>query len=313
MRYNKRMETWDDITLSAKIANYIAETAPVYDFTPAQLAQAKTALGDKAAEYRAKGWLGENFRTFWTIKTLLDDLGLWQVAPESYLTQLFGNAKALSPAYIEDNPYVKNIPFCEQRIGDFLLTNSYYEGGELLQYDEPDFYAAAVVPKLGYFERRVYFPTIYECAMPWMSVCPSEIASMEEHFAYAHGRVLVLGLGLGYYPYMIEDNPSITQIVIVEVEREVLDLFRANILPHFRHPEKIKLVKSDAIWYLQNTQDGDFDVCFADIWEGQEDGAEHYLNIKPHEARMPHTRFGYWIEKEILWYLQQLEGDNHDD
>ena len=300
------MEHLDDLTLSAKIANYIAQAVPVFDFDAADLAAAKAAMApQREAYYRRMGWLQEDFRTFWTVKTLLDKLDLWSVAPTAYLTQLFARAKALDPAYIEQNPYVKNIPFCEQRIGDFLLTNACYEGGELLQYDEPDFDAPMVVPKLGYFARRVSFPTIYECAMPWMSVCPSEIASMEEHFAYARGRVLVLGLGLGYYPYMIEDDPNVTQIVIVEVEREILDLFRTNILPHFRHPEKIKLVKSDAIWYLENTKDGDYDVCFADIWEGQEDGAEHYLAIKPHEARMPHTKFGYWIEKEIQWYIRQ--------
>lgn len=298
------MDFLDDISLSIRIATYIAEEAPTFAVDEATLAVERARMGEKEAEYRQKGWLGEDFGAFWLVKKVCDRLQLWQDASPAYLDALFAAAKRLDPAYIEENPYVKNVPFAEKRMGDFLLTYATYAKGELLQYDEPDFYAPQVVPKLGFFAREVRFPTVYECSMPWMSVCPSEIASMQEHFAYAKGRVLVLGLGLGYYPYMIEDDPAVMQIVIVEVQREVLDLFRANILPYFRHPEKIKLVKSDALWYLENTKDGDFDVCFADIWEGQEDGAPHYLAIKQHEARMPQTKFGYWIEKEIRYYIE---------
>jgi spermidine synthase len=128
---------------------------------------------------------------------------------------------------------------------------------------------------------------------------------MREPIAAAHGKVLVLGLGLGYYPFMISMKDEVESIVIVELQQSIADIFNAHILPHFKHKDKIKVVTADAIAYMEDVKDGDFDFCFADIWEGAVDGAEAYQKLRPYEKKLPHTKFTYWIEAQIKAYLEE--------
>lgn len=44
--------------------------------------------------------------------------------------------------------------------------------------------------------------------------------------------------------------------------------------------QKIKIVCADAIKYMASVKKGEYDYCFADIWEGAEDGADRYIAIK---------------------------------
>ena len=137
---------------------------------------------------------------------------------------------------------------------------------------------------------------------------------MEEPISKAHGRVLVLGLGLGYYPFMISKFDHVNEIVIVERQKEVIELFNKYLLPQFSHKEKIRVIQADALGYVKELRSeegfaaddsGRFDFCFADIWENHVDGAEAYVRLKPHERRLPHTEFAYWIEDPIRWYLEE--------
>ena len=122
----------------------------------------------------------------------------------------------------------------------------------------------------------------------------------------AEGRVLVLGLGLGYYPYRLMENKRVEKITIVEKNPHIIALFREQILPQFPHKDKIRIVEADAFEFLVETENGAFDFCYADIWEGWEDGAAAYEKILPHEKRLWDCRFRYWIEKEILWYRENI-------
>ena len=82
------------------------------------------------------------------------------------------------------------------------------------EHEMPDFESDIVVPRLGFFPELVAFPSIYEGTVPWVSVCPSEISSMQTQIRQAHGRVLVLGLGLGYYPYIVSGKENVSEITI---------------------------------------------------------------------------------------------------
>jgi AraC-like DNA-binding protein len=58
-----------------------------------------------------------------------------------------------------------------------------------------------------------------------MSITPNEIVTMREPVARASGRVLTLGLGLGYYAYMVHLKEDVTDVTVVEREQAVIDLF----------------------------------------------------------------------------------------
>ena len=300
--------------ITGLISMVIAEKEPAVEFSKKELKEAKASFTEAELDiFREQGLLQEDFETFLTVKWFVDALELESVADERYIRQFFTNAKKLDINWFYENQYMKEIKVPQKKIGNFQLGTATYQKGEFFQYDFPDFSTVPVVPKVGFFDGKITFPSIYEGITPWMSICPSEIFSMEEPIKQAHGRVLVLGLGLGYYPFMISQRDDVSEIVIVERQKEVIELFERYLLLQFGQKEKIKVVQADALEYVKQLQSengfaidegGRFDFCFADIWENQVDGARAYRVIREHEVRLPETEFTYWIEEAILHQIR---------
>lgn len=327
----------ESVHITAHIGRIIAECQPRISYTPADVARAKRRFTPAdLAEMEELGLYRGDFETFYVIRRFLEDYGISDLADGDYLAGVFGLARRLDApippkadssvpfakgdsflpyptdpkdpdfyCHFTDDPYLAAIPRGEEKSGEFLFTFAGYRKGEIFQYDMPDFDARLLLPRLGFVSRRIDFPALYEGNMPWVSACPSEIFSMRPDLPAAHGRVLVLGLGIGYYPFAIASLPQVQEIVVVEHAPPVIDLFRRHLLPHFPHREKITLVEADAFAYLEALPVGRFDFCYADIWEGAVDGAECYQKIKPQEERLHSTRFCYWIEKPIRKYLEE--------
>ena len=291
--------------LTAKLSGKISAENPVYNFTLKQVkAKKKEFTQEELDVLREMGWLWDDFETFLTVLSFLDDSGIMDDADDGYIAEIFRNARKFGVNEFYGDEYIKNVKSCEVKKGKFLLTIASYERGELFLYDAPDFSGDIIVPKIGFFTGKVTFPTIYEGSMPWMSVCPSEINSMRKQMDKAHGRVLVLGCGLGYYQFVVSNKPEVESVTIVEISETVAEIFRENILPYFPNKVKVEIVVADAIKYMENVKDGDYDFVFADIWEGIVDGAPLYKKIKPHETRLKRTEFTYWIEDQIKYYLE---------
>jgi spermidine synthase len=109
------------------------------------------------------------------------------------------------------------------------------------------------------------------------------------------------GLGLGYYAYMVSEKEDAKSVTVVEVNEDVINLFKQYILPQFKHAEKINIVKGDAFEFAQkHIIPGQFDFVFTDLWHDVSDGIDLYLKMKKYEAQSPETVFTYWIEKSIL-------------
>lgn len=238
------------------------------------------------------------------LKRYLKEIFVFHIFDEELFNLFLDNFKILKAREFYHNKYIQNVNFESAKIGNFILTYSKYEKGEIFQREMPNFTSSPLFLKLSCFDDEVYFPTIYENNIPWMSVCPSEISSIDIHIPKAHGRVLVLGLGLGYYPYMISLREEVKEITIIEINPTIIQLFNKNILPFFEEKKKINVIEGDAIEYLKNVKIGDYDYCFADIWINQFDGSPLYLKIKENEERLKPMEFSYWIEDEIKEYLK---------
>lgn len=291
--------------MTAKLTGMISSKNPVYDFSAKEIkTEKKKFTQDELQILRDMGWLGDDFEVFFVVLSFLEESGIMDDAGDDYIAAVFANARKFGVGEFYNDPYIRNVKCEEVRKGKFLLTNAVYEKGEMFLYDAPDFSKDIIVPKIGFFTGKVTFPTFYEGSMPWMSVCPSEINSMRVQMDRAHGKVLVLGCGLGYYQYMVSAKDNVESVTIVEISREIAEIFREHILPYFPHKDKINIVVADAIKYMDTVKDTDYDFVFADIWEGIIDGAEHYKNIKPHEKRLPKTEFTYWIGDQIEYYLE---------
>ena len=300
------MDKNNSLKLSGYISQKIIAEAPKINYSKQDLEKEKKKYPKEQLEQLQKeGYYNGDFETFYVVKKLCDKLNIWDYADEEYLQKLFSQARKLDKKTFCENVYLKNIKVPTVSKDNILLLNACYEKGEFFQYDMPKLSEDVVVPKLAFFNDNVFFPSVYEGEMPWVSVCPSEINSMQIDVDKAEGRCLVLGLGLGYYPYVISFSEKVKSITIVEISEKIIALFKEFILPQFEHKDKIKIVHADAIEYMKQVEREDFDYCYADIWEGQADGAPLYTQIKQHEKRLPYTRFAYWIEEEIKWYIDQ--------
>jgi len=299
------MNKEESLEICAHIGKIIAEKAPRICYTKEELDEARAAYSDeKLRELEEEGYYYGDFERFYVTFRFCTGMDLWGWADENFLKKLFLNTRKMDARAFLEDPYLKNVKIREQKRGDILLTEAHYERGEFFQYGMPTLSDQIVVPKIGFFTERVPFPAVYEKNIPWVSVCPSEISSMSPDVPDAHGKVLVLGLGLGYYPFRICENEAVKEITVVEKNGDIISLFREQILPQFPRKDIVRVVQADAFDFLEKCKVGEYDFCYADIWESWVDGKKCCEKIFPQEIRLKGTTFRYWIKDEILWYME---------
>ena len=116
-------------------------------------------------------------------------------------------AKKLDPRVYEKDPYYQALSGLAKRKakGATLGKTTIKARSPFLANEErsKEGDAASIVQPYGYFDRDFAYPSISEDGRIWMSLCPHEIETMREAAQKLTGRILVLGLGLGYVPYLL--------------------------------------------------------------------------------------------------------------
>ena len=199
-----------------------------------------------------------------------------------------------------NNPYLTNIKFSAVKNNNIKIEyDEYfpYEGFPLndIIIDEDNYYQEQY--QLGYFNQHFNFQSITQDNITWMSVIPHEIETMNDDINKVKGNVLVYGLGLGYFAYMISNKKEVASITIIETDLNIINLFNNFILPQFEHKEKIKIVNEDAFYYEKNNKN-QFDYAYVDLYHGGDDGIEIYLKFKNLELRS--SNYLYWLEKTLI-------------
>lgn len=217
-----------------------------------------------------------------------------------YVSLIYDSLKICSVEDYAEDPYFQNIKIPEVSMGNIKLCTEYMEPFELGNYDIQKFDETYIVaiPRICMFAEKVGFPCLKENGRAWMSITLSEINTHKKPIERAKGNVLVLGLGLGYFPYMISRKDSVKSITIVERSQEVIDIFTQYILPQFEHKNKITIVKADALSFLDNLEDGEYKYCYADIWKSpsEYEGWKDYFAVKERTRHFKKTEFDYWVE-----------------
>lgn len=95
--------------------------------------------------------------------------------------------------------------------------------------------------------------------LTWMMTNEYEVAAHSELKEKAKGDVLLAGLGIGYANKLIAEQ--VNSIVVVEKEREVIDLYPNK-------DPKTEIVHDRILHYLQITERM-FDVIFLDIFPNE--------------------------------------------
>lgn len=204
------------------------------------------------------------------------------------------------------DPYIANINYDNHVHGDFEMTYKKYDPFKLGFYDAPYRFVQACIdiPRICCFSSEFRYPAIRQKSIKnvWMSVTPNEIETFKKPIENAKGKVLTLGCGMGYYAYMASRKEEVESVTIVEIEQSVIDLFEKHILPQFETKDKIKIVKADAIDFIRNMTDGEYDYCFADIWIGVQH-IEPYFAVKEAARKLKKTKMEYWIEESFASFL----------
>lgn len=150
-----------------------------------------------------------------------------------------------------DNPYLKNIKFPDTATRHWKFTHYSYRPYEAFICNDIDIDKnLREVPQIGFFRERFAYPAVEQDGREWMAVKPSEIETMRAPIEEATGRVVMFGLGLGYFAYMVSEKPDVTSLDIVERSEEAIGLFERHILPQFPNKEKIRIIRSDAFGFL---------------------------------------------------------------
>lgn len=208
--------------------------------------------------------------------------------------------KELNPTIILENDYFKNIKIGNIKQGKYELSWETYRPYQAFSYADIDVVEDFLeIQKVGYFNKEISYPVLKHDNIVWMSITPNEITTMQEAIKEARGNVLVLGLGLGYYQYMVSNKDSVKKVTIIEKDENIIQLFKKHILPQFKNKQKIKIIHDDAFHFLDCNKEK-FDYCFLDLWHSPEDGFPLFLRLRNYEQKYKNTTFNYWLNKSIL-------------
>ena len=206
------------------------------------------------------------------------------------------------------NPYLEKLKFLSFSKDDWVLTNRTIKAYSLFPYQEEYHYGSDYLLKmsLAFFDQDYIYPSISLFGDEWMSLNPYEIRTMEMPIILAKGKVLTLGLGLGYFAYMAHLKEEVKEVHVVEMDKGLIDIFNEYLLPLFEHPEKIHIHKADALRFIESVNDKDYDFVFSDLWHDTSDGLPMYVKLKHKFAAFKYTQCSYWIESALLTYLRML-------
>lgn len=202
-----------------------------------------------------------------------------------------------------NNPYIKNIKLTNIKRDNWEIKELLYKPFELFVYDDLKTINSNVIPSVGFFSEEYQYSAIMENNRIWMLITPNEINTMKKPIEKSFGKVLTIGLGMGYFAYMASLKENVESITIVENNKTVISIFESFILPQFKNKDKIKIIQDEALHYLENNELS-FDYIFVDIWHDPSDGCKLYKKFKSLEQ--PGIVYDYWIEDTIKFYLDDI-------
>lgn len=161
--------------------------------------------------------------------------------------------------------------------------------------------------------------------VPIMSDTPAEVNEHMHAWNYAHGNVLITGLGLGVLVSGLLTRESVEHITVVEIDRDVIALTGHYYADH----PKVTIVNADAVRYaeelaLASDDPPMFDYAWHDIWSHIADRnleddalAEHGISYRTmFEAWEPFAVMqGAWAYPEALAMREakQIEKKSMDE
>lgn len=227
----------------------------------------------------------------------------------------------LSTDEYKENLYYKHIPLCSSDHHHIEATTMTFESHRLFNLssviDDPhrSLNDSMILRAL---DKPLTTRVLLKNNEVWMMNVPSESKTIDPIAAKVKGRVLTLGLGIGYFIYMAMHNPRVTSIDVVELDLNVIDYFDTYIRPHFPQTIPITVHHGDAkTWIKQHSHQ--YDHVFIDTYQNENDGCEWWL-LGCESISLPYDCVHYWIESSLsqrmriamFAYLRRHNKNNYD-
>ena len=220
---------------------------------------------------------------------------------------MISHCKAFSCEELLQNPYYRNIRLEGCELGDFRVASVVDRQYEVILWNEVVCEKCdgldSFVPCIGFWkdEPAPYYVLRDKDGDAWMSITFNEMFTMQPAVDEARGRVLALGCGLGYYAYMAALKPDVESVTIVERNDGIIEFFNQKILPQFGDAKaKIRVVQANAFDFMPAVNDGEYDYCFADIWNGLQEEKPYYALRKLCGNNYRGMKMAYWLENSFL-------------
>lgn len=206
----------------------------------------------------------------------------------------------ISTEAITEMPFNKKIDLSFMEQSKTFETNTIpantYHPVDYMKFDEM---GEPYLP-LRRFNQSITLPMICDENVGWMSPELFEKTTMQEAVDHATGNVLVVGLGIGFYPFNILMKEDVKKVTIIERNQDIIALFKKNILPQFPRREDVEIIQGDALDLLSNDFLKTYDYTFVDIWRNEDDGVQILSSVFKCLDFREKLNVDFWIEDAIL-------------
>lgn len=224
------------------------------------------------------------------------------------LNNILWDCQYLSLQEYTTNPYLQVLQNVEFSKNQSRLTHETIPAFRLFTSFEEYALGEKMALKLayGFFDQDYTYPVLYLNAKKQFSLEPLEVKAMQVPLLIVKGKVLNLGLKLGYFAFMATLKEEVTEVHIVEEDLQLIALFKQYLLPLFAHPEKIHLHHAEALEFIKDIKDGDYNYIYSDLWCQAENGIETYLSLQETLCTFNLTKRFYWLENSLISQLRLL-------
>jgi len=153
------------------------------------------------------------------------------------------------------------------------------------------------------YNRPIPITTLSDKKGTWMITTPAEQVQAHNALRRCKGRVLVGGLGLGYFVKKLQEKDNVTSVVVVEISQDVINL----VWKYHQFDQRFQIICTDIKKYLKRyTSNRRFDWVYLDIWRG--DGEGQFINTVLPLKRLVHKTVCNKVSHILSWQEEVMLG-----
>lgn len=204
------------------------------------------------------------------------------------------------------NPFFSSIDKQNLSLNKYSIKFNTYNPYECFLYEELEIQESAFykeITKLGYFDKPATYIELFKGNKVISSFNPYEFNCASNSLSKIKGNLLIVGLGLGYLPYLASINEEIISITVVEKDTNLIELFNTFIKNDVAK-NKIKIVQEDYLDFIKQSNSS-YDYVYFNLSEPSPFTLTQYIKLKSSEDDNLKTTYLYKNEKTLLALLRR--------